>query len=301
MAERILELTRHARRIFPEGHELAGTCAILDRIAANFGPLDAAAAAMPPAPPKPASAAVPSVGHPAVPPQVPTSAPRPPQKPQDIPSGSGINKVEVAEGKDLRVRFYGRRCIHARFCVLWAPAVFKANTPGEWIFPDAMSTDTVLRVAYACPSGAIQFDRKDGGPEEEAPPVNVMNLRENGPYAIRAPMTLAGEAIGLRATLCRCGQSKHKPFCDGSHIAVGFTATGEPGTRNTQSLAVRDGPITLAPEKNGPLVVTGNLEICSGTGRVIDRVTRVRLCRCGGSGTKPFCDNTHLRIGFIAD
>jgi len=53
-----------------------------------------------------------------------------------------MNKVEVAEGKDLRVRFYGRRCIHSRYCVLWAPNVFKANTPGEWIFPDAMSTDT---------------------------------------------------------------------------------------------------------------------------------------------------------------
>jgi CDGSH-type Zn-finger protein/uncharacterized Fe-S cluster protein YjdI len=232
---------------------------------------------------------------------VPTTQPREPQKAKDIPSGAGMNKVEVAEGKDLRVRFYGKRCIHARYCVLWAPKVFKANTPGEWIFPDAMSTDTVLRVAYACPSGAIQFDRKDGGPEEEAPPVNVMNIRENGPYAFRAPMTIAGESIGYRATLCRCGASRHKPFCDGTHNTIGFTATGEVETRNTESLAVRDGPITLAPEKNGPLVVTGNLEICSGTGRVIDRVTTARLCRCGASRTKPFCDYTHLRIGFVAD
>jgi CDGSH-type Zn-finger protein len=164
-----------------------------------------------------------------------------------------------------------------------------------------MSTDTVVRVAYLCPSGAIQFDRKDGGPEEEAPPINAMNLRENGPYAFRAPMSLAGEPIGFRATLCRCGASGHKPFCDGSHNAIGFVATGEPETRNTQMLAVRDGPIAVAPERNGPLVVTGNLEICSGTGRVIDRVTRARLCRCGASRTKPFCDNTHVRIGFVAD
>jgi CDGSH-type Zn-finger protein/uncharacterized Fe-S cluster protein YjdI len=232
---------------------------------------------------------------------MPAGQPRPAQKPQDIPSGAGMNKVEVAEGNDLRIRFYGRRCIHARYCVLWAPKVFKANTPGEWIFPDAMSTDTVLRVAHACPSGAIQFDRKDGGPEEEAPAVNVMNLRENGPYAFRAPMTVGGEAIGYRATLCRCGASKHKPFCDGSHNTVGFTATGEPETRNTQSLAVRDGPVVVSPERNGPLVVKGNLEICSGTGRVIDRVTQARLCRCGGSRTKPFCDDTHLKIGFTAD
>src|SRR5262249_6293912 len=129
----------------------------LDRIAGNFTPAIAAAEKAPgiaPAPgPVPAAAA---------PPAVPTGTPRPHQKPEDVPSGSGMNKVEVAEGKDLRVRFYGRRCIHARHCVLQAPLVFKANTPGEWIFPDAMSTDTVLRVAYLCPSGAIQFDRKDG-------------------------------------------------------------------------------------------------------------------------------------------
>jgi CDGSH-type Zn-finger protein len=44
--------------------------------------------------------------------------------------------------------------------------------------------------------------------------------------------------------------------------------------------------------------VTGSVEICAGTGRTIDRVTQTRLCRCGGSGTKPFCDGTHARIGF---
>ena len=48
-------------------------------------------------------------------------------------------------------------------------------------------------------------------------------------------------------------------------------------------------------------IVTGNLEICTGTGRTVDRVTSARLCRCGHSATKPFCDNTHLRIGFEAD
>jgi CDGSH-type Zn-finger protein/uncharacterized Fe-S cluster protein YjdI len=277
MAERVVELAKSARRVFPEGHQLAGTAAILDKIAGNFGPALAAD------------------GQPAALPS------RPAQRPEDIPSGSGMNKVEVAEGKDLRIRFYGRRCIHSRFCVLRAPDVFKANTPGEWIFPDAMATEAVVRVAYACPSGAIQFDRKDGGAEEQTPPVNVMNLRENGPYAFRGEISVAGEEIGFRATLCRCGASRRKPFCDGSHNTIAFTATGEPETRNTQSLAVRDGPIVVAPEKNGPLVVSGNLEICSGTGRVIDRVTTARLCRCGGSRTKPFCDNTHVKIGFTAD
>ena len=193
------------------------------------------------------------------------------------------------------------RCIHARFCVLGAPAVFKANTPGEWIFPDAIETEALVRVAHDCPSGAIAYRRKNGGPQEAAPPVNLVNLRENGPYAFRGPLTVDGDSIGFRATLCRCGASKNKPFCDGSHKTIGFAATGEPETRESQPLAVRDGPLAIAPQKNGPLQVTGNLEICSGTGRTIDRTTQARLCRCGGSRTKPFCDNTHLRIGFTTE
>ncbi|MCC8363262.1 CDGSH iron-sulfur domain-containing protein [Lysobacter sp. A6] len=45
----------------------------------------------------------------------------------------------------------------------------------------------------------------------------------------------------------------------------------------------------------------GNVEICCGTGRTIDRVTDARLCRCGGSSNKPFCDGTHRRNGFNSD
>jgi CDGSH-type Zn-finger protein len=39
------------------------------------------------------------------------------------------------------------------------------------------------------------------------------------------------------------------------------------------------------------------MEIISGTGRVVARTVNARLCRCGGSATKPFCDGTHARIG----
>jgi len=44
--------------------------------------------------------------------------------------------------------------------------------------------------------------------------------------------------------------------------------------------------------------VRGNLEIVSGTGRVVARVQSAKLCRCGGSNTKPFCDGSHARVGF---
>lgn len=101
-----------------------------------------------------------------------------------------------------------------------------------------------------------------------------------------------------RATLCRCGASKRKPFCDASHIAAGFVATGEPATQASQPLEARDGALKVTPKLDGPLQVEGNVEICSGTGRTILRTQKTWLCRCGQSANKPYCDGTHTKIGF---
>ena len=150
-----------------------------------------------------------------------------------------------------------------------------------------------------CPSGALTYRRKDGH-DETAPPVNLITLMENGPYAFRGELSIGGAAAGFRATLCRCGASKRKPFCDKSHKYVGFAATGEPAALDSTPLAQRDGPLAVSPETDGPLQIRGNLEISSGTGRTVTRVQTARLCRCGGSANKPFCDDTHRRIGFQA-
>lgn len=208
--------------------------------------------------------------------------------------------VDVAKGKAITVSFNSKKCIHARFCVTGLPGVFKANTPGEWIFPDATSPERLAAVAEACPSGAIQYQRDDGR-HEPPPPVNLIHIRENGPLAFRGDLHLNGEAIGYRATLCRCGQSKNKPYCDGSHTEAKFTASGEPASGETAMLSVRDGAVTIAPQKNGPLAVEGNIELCAGTGRVVMRGTEAYLCRCGQSRNKPFCDGSHVAAGFQAD
>jgi CDGSH-type Zn-finger protein/uncharacterized Fe-S cluster protein YjdI len=213
-----------------------------------------------------------------------------------------VEGVEVAEGDKLTLMFETPRCIHARMCVTGAPAVFLANTPGAWLFPDAMPVERLVDIAHACPSGAIRYRRKDGRPDESAPPVNLLAVREAGPYAVRGELTIAGKQAGFRATLCRCGASQNKPFCDGSHHDAGFEATGEPATglggRGTDMLAQRSGRLSITPEIDGPLQVSGNLEIVSGTGRMVCRVTSARLCRCGASATKPFCDGSHQSVQF---
>jgi CDGSH-type Zn-finger protein/uncharacterized Fe-S cluster protein YjdI len=209
--------------------------------------------------------------------------------------------IETARGEKLELSFEAQRCIHSRFCVTWAPQVFLANVKGAWIHPDAVPVERLVEVAHACPSGAIRYRRLDGAAQESAPPVNLASVREAGPYAFRAQLVIDGVAAGFRATLCRCGASKHKPYCDGSHHEIGFSASGEPPSGNTESLAQRDGVLAIDPQTNGPLRVRGNLEIVSGTGRAVARLTTAYLCRCGGSANKPFCDGTHARIGFKSD
>lgn len=92
----------------------------------------------------------------------------------DVPAAAPP-AIETAEGHDIVIEFEAKRCIHARFCVLQEPGVFKANVVGPWLAPDdATTTENLVAVAKNCPSGAIQYRRRDGGPEETAPPVNLI-------------------------------------------------------------------------------------------------------------------------------
>jgi CDGSH-type Zn-finger protein/uncharacterized Fe-S cluster protein YjdI len=209
--------------------------------------------------------------------------------------------LEVAEGERVTISFDGHRCIHARRCVMGEPHVFKANVEGPWIDPDAADPEALLHVAQNCPSGAIHVTRKDGGPNEHPPEANTVIVRENGPLAFHADLSIDGHEVAFRATLCRCGLSRNKPFCDNTHINGGFVASGEPLSKETTlSIADLTGPVVVKPIPNGPLMVTGRLEVESGTGRAVDRVEKAWFCRCGHSSKKPFCDGTHKAIGFEA-
>lgn len=207
--------------------------------------------------------------------------------------------VEEVRGKRATVRFNSSKCIHSRNCVLDRPDVFVPNVEGEWIRPDNASGEALMRLAINCPSGAITVERLDGGEAETAPLVNTVRVRENGPLAFHGDLSIKDEKA-FRATICRCGQSKKKPYCDGSHTAAGFQASGEPPVKESAALARRDGALKVLPLPNGPLQIQGALEIVSGTGHTVNRVMQTYLCRCGGSANKPYCDGTHGKIGFKA-
>ena len=206
--------------------------------------------------------------------------------------------TEIVRGKDFIIHFDASHCIHSRNCVLDRPDVFVPNVKGEWIYPDRADQAAMAQLAHNCPSGAIRYERVDGGVAEQPPIVNTVRVRENGPLAVNAPLAINGQDQGLRTTLCRCGASKNKPFCDGSHASASFIATGEPPTQNFEALEMRDGALSVTPAPNGPLLVSGNLEVVSGTGRTTNKVTKTALCRCGQSANKPYCDGTHNKVGF---
>ena len=211
------------------------------------------------------------------------------------------DKTEEYRGERVTVRFDPVKCIHSRNCVLGDPRVFVPNAPGPWIHPDAVPAERVAEIAHTCPSGAITYERTDGAPGEQPPQVNTVRVLENGPLAFRAEMRFESAGSALRATLCRCGASSHKPFCDGSHKAAGFIATGEPATQESQALSQRNGVLEVIPVLDGPLHVKGSVEVVSSTGRTINRTVEAWFCRCGGSAKKPYCDGTHKKNGFKAE
>ena len=215
--------------------------------------------------------------------------------------------IEVVSGQEATIHFDAGKCIHSRTCVLSHPDVFVPNVQGAWIHPDAQPLEELIHIAKSCPSGAIRVTRSaaSSGPASDsgAPPmVNTVRVRENGPLAFEAELRVRGvPQASPRATLCRCGLSTNKPFCDGSHSAGGFAATGEPVTAAFEALATRNGPLDAVPLPNGPLKVVGNVEVVSGTGRTCNKLAEVYFCRCGLSGNKPYCDGSHKAAGFVAE
>jgi CDGSH-type Zn-finger protein/uncharacterized Fe-S cluster protein YjdI len=201
-------------------------------------------------------------------------------------------------GKGINVFWNGKLCIHARYCVTGSPKVF-IPTP-TWDV-DLDTVDSLAHVIRQCPSGALTYERFDGQPSEQPAAVNTIRLTENGPLTTHAEMNIEGYGSSFRAQLCRCGNSKNKPFCDNSHRNGRFVASGDVAPTNTSPLAARNGQLNVRPIADGPLEVSGNLEICNGAGTVISRSTATTLCRCGHSSSKPFCDGSHVLSGFKAE
>lgn len=199
-------------------------------------------------------------------------------------------------GQDITVTFDLGRCIHARNCFLQLPDVFNPSKR-PWVQPDNANAEDIAAMIRTCPSGALAFHRISGT-DEKPPKINRLSVLENGPLVLAGDVSIEGAQAETRAALCRCGLSKNKPYCDYSHVKGHFEATGEPSAKVPPASKESGGRAKVSRKPNGPLVIEGNLEICSGTGRRIAQTSKAFLCRCGSSKNKPFCDGSHKSIGF---
>ena len=127
-------------------------------------------------------------------------------------------------------------------------------------------------------------------------------VRPDGPYIVTGDFALDARGAprdDASVVLCRCGLSSNKPYCDGSHTRIGFVDAGVLPANAEPDGPVGAGRLTITPTPNGPLRCSGPLRLC-GAGDLIRDCRDLLLCRCGGSATKPFCDGTHEKIGFVA-
>jgi CDGSH-type Zn-finger protein/uncharacterized Fe-S cluster protein YjdI len=206
------------------------------------------------------------------------------------------------EGEHILVSYDPRRCTHAEACVRGLPEVFdRVRRP--WVDPSGAPAARIAEVVMRCPSGALHFARLDGGAEEPTPIRNMVTVEADGPLNVRGDLEIETEdgiVRDTRASLCRCGASTNKPFCDGSHRDAGFSHDGalKLGTPIAPPPSDVDGPLGVRPSFRGPLLLSGVLELRSSDLATYARIQHPALCRCGQSGRKPFCDATHQDVGF---
>lgn len=215
-------------------------------------------------------------------------------------------KIYSYESEKIKVTWDKFKCIHAEECVKGSPEVFDINKK-PWIQPEHSSPDDLIATIKKCPTGALQYERLDGGENEKAPAQNKVTLVENGPAYIEGDLVIKnpeGEVIAreTRAAFCRCGLSQNKPYCDNSHIKGEWVCGVD---YNPERLLLEETEetgdelhITVRP--NASFLLDGKYEIIGGEQHV-NTCKKMSFCRCGASQNKPFCDGSHKAAGFVSD
>ena len=212
-----------------------------------------------------------------------------------------MNDSSFAPRRNPKIDSTAARCIHAAECVHGLPSVFDSKSK-PWIDPAGASADDISAAVERCPSGALHVERRDGR-TEAIPASNTATLTANGPTYLHGDLALMGSdstvVLGdTRMAMCRCGASQNKPFCDGSHVKLGFADTGILRAAEKPAVAAGGGRLEIRARPNGPLMLKGPLTLVGTNGRRALEETTF-LCRCGASRNKPYCDGSHTKIGFV--
>lgn len=132
------------------------------------------------------------------------------------------------EGINLTLMDNEKFCAFARFCDANGSIWNLINVGNEVADADA------IREARLCPSGRLILFDKNGNPLDSALSQSVSVLEDtglkiSGPIWVKGGIRVESEdgksyEIRNKQTLCRCGQSKNKPFCDSTHMHIKFRA-----------------------------------------------------------------------------
>ncbi|MDP5208296.1 CDGSH iron-sulfur domain-containing protein [Microbulbifer sp. 2205BS26-8] len=140
-----------------------------------------------------------------------------------------IDELSRYRGREINILYNRLLCSKAYECGRRLEAVFD-TTHDPWIDPDKGSVAEILDVIRACPSGALGYEQNGEGLRHEVPSGTAIETEASGPYRVRnvalANAVWCEGACENKYALCRCGASKNKPFCDGSHVAEGFIDAG---------------------------------------------------------------------------
>ena len=135
------------------------------------------------------------------------------------------DKRETYVGKKITIHDNRGICAHAGYCTDNLASVFRMKQE-PWIDPDAASVEEIIATIQKCPSGALSYSVDDVEYRDRDGEPGIF-VAPNGPYVVSGGADLGDtpRAEGTSEehfTLCRCGASKNKPFCDGSHWYVDF-------------------------------------------------------------------------------
>lgn len=130
---------------------------------------------------------------------------------------------------EITITWKPNQCIHSKLCWTGLAEVFNPRER-PWIKMDAATTASIMAQVDKCPSGALSYFRNEDELGNKAPQVDVDTIVEvaaNGPLLVYGNITIKnknGEEVKKNkvTALCRCGASANKPYCDGTHVKIGF-------------------------------------------------------------------------------
>ena len=137
-----------------------------------------------------------------------------------------MSKKKEYTNNEVTIVWEPDKCIHSGICVRGLPNVFRPKVR-PWLRIDGASTKELVSQVKQCPSGALSFYMNDEE-DEIAESLNTkVEVLENGPLLIYGTLKVTNkdgstEIKNKTTAFCRCGASKNKPYCDGTHVKNNF-------------------------------------------------------------------------------